>query len=141
MDVVAAVGADEESAAVVEPGERAPDHPALTAQPRAVSCLAAGKSPGLMPSCQTRRRYLSWSWPAVGDQRPRAASWAADATADGRDAIEQFEELGHVVAVAASERPGERSATAVYEQVVLAPGTTAINRAGTDLAAPFFAWR
>jgi hypothetical protein len=78
---------------------------------------------------------------AIRDQRPRAASWAADPAADGKDAVEQFEELADVVAIAAGERPGERSAVAVYEQVMLARGATAINGARTDLAAPFFAWR
>jgi hypothetical protein len=33
VDVVAAIGADEESAAVVEPGEGALDDPALAAEP------------------------------------------------------------------------------------------------------------
>ena len=41
MDVVAAVGADEEPAAVVEPGEGALDDPAVTAQAGAVLGLAA----------------------------------------------------------------------------------------------------
>ena len=42
MDVVAAVGADEEAAAVVEPGEGALDDPAVAAEPGAVLGLAAG---------------------------------------------------------------------------------------------------
>jgi hypothetical protein len=78
---------------------------------------------------------------AIGDEHPGAASWAADTSVHGRDAVEQFEEPGDVVAVAAGERPGKRSAAAVYEQVVLASGAAAINAAGADLGAPFFAWR
>ena len=42
MDVVAAVGADEESAAVVRPGESAFDDPAVAAEAGAVLGLAAG---------------------------------------------------------------------------------------------------
>jgi hypothetical protein len=138
VNVVVAVGADEEAAAVVEPGEGALDDPTLTTQPRAVFGLAAGND-RLDAALPDEAPILVVVVAAVRDQRPRAASWAADAIADGRDPIEQFEELGNVVTVAASERPGERSATAVYEQVVLAPGATAINGAGTGLAAPFFA--
>jgi hypothetical protein len=41
VDVVAAVGADEESAAVVQPGEGAFDDPAVSAEARAVFDLAA----------------------------------------------------------------------------------------------------
>jgi hypothetical protein len=52
---------------------------------------------------------------AVGDQRPRLASWSADAAADVRHSVEQLEQLGDVVAVAAGERPGERDAATVYE--------------------------
>jgi hypothetical protein len=52
---------------------------------------------------------------AVGDQHLRSASRAADAAADGRHSVEQLEQLGDVVAVAAGERPGQRDAAAVYE--------------------------
>jgi hypothetical protein len=47
----------------------------------------------------------------------------------------------HVVAVAAGDRPGERDAPAVYEQVVLAARPAAIDGARTRLGAPFFACR
>jgi hypothetical protein len=49
--------------------------------------------------------------------------------------------LGNVVAVGAGERPGQRQAAAVYEEMVLAAGATAIDRAGTRFRAPFFACR
>jgi hypothetical protein len=78
---------------------------------------------------------------AVGDQRPRSSSWPADAAAHRRNAVEQLDELGDVVAVAAGERPGERNAAAVYKEVVLAAGTATIDRAGTRFRAPFFACR
>jgi hypothetical protein len=78
---------------------------------------------------------------AVGDQRSRPASWATDAAAHGWHAVEQLEQLGDVVAVAAGERPGERDAAAVYEEMVLAATPTAVDRARTCLGAPFFACR
>ena len=52
---------------------------------------------------------------AVGDQRPRPALRPADAAADRWYAVEQLEQLGDVVAVAAGDSPGEWDATAVYE--------------------------
>jgi hypothetical protein len=76
---------------------------------------------------------------SVGDQRLRPASRATDAAAHGRHPVEQFEQLGDIVAVAAGERPGKRDATAVYEQMVLAAASAAVNRAGTRFRAPFFA--
>jgi hypothetical protein len=78
---------------------------------------------------------------AVGDQRPRPPSRPPDPASDGRHAVEQLEQLGDVVAVAAGERPGERDTAAVYEEVVLAARATPIDRAGTRFGAPFFACR
>ena len=60
VDLVVAVGSDEESAAVVEPGEGAFDDPALLAEPRAVLGLASSDH-WLDPRFQSSRRYLSWS--------------------------------------------------------------------------------
>ena len=134
MDVVAAVGADEEAAAVVEPGEGPLDDPAVATEPGAVLCLAACDH-GLDATLPDETAVLVVVVAAVGDQRPRSASWPADAAADGRHPVEQLEQLGDVVAVAAGERSGEWDAAALYEQVVLA-----VNRAGTRLGAPFFAW-
>jgi hypothetical protein len=78
---------------------------------------------------------------AVGDQCGRPSSWAADTAAHGRYAVEQVEQLGDIVAVGAGQRPGQRQAAAVYEEMVLAAGASAIDRAGTRFRAPFFACR
>jgi hypothetical protein len=78
---------------------------------------------------------------AVGDQRPGSASWAANAAADRRHAVEQLDQLRDVVAVAAGERPGQRDPAAVYEEMVLAARAASIDGAGTCFRAPFFACR
>lgn len=78
---------------------------------------------------------------AVGDQRSRPTSRPSDPAADGWHAVEQFEQLRDVVAVAAGERPGKREAAAVYEQMVLGLAPAAIDGAGTRFRAPFFACR
>jgi hypothetical protein len=114
VDVVAAVGADEQPAAVVEPGEGALDDPALVAEPGAVLCLAASDQ-RLDATLPDKATVLVVVVAAVGDQRPRSASRATDPAADGRHAVEQLNQLGDVVAVAAGERPCKRDATAVYE--------------------------
>ncbi len=114
MDVVAAVGADEKAAAVVQPGEGALDDPAVAAEPGAVLCLAASDH-GLDAALPDQTAVLVVVVAAVGDQRPRTTSRPDDAAADGRYPVEQLEQLRDVVAVAAGERPGERDAAAVYE--------------------------
>ena len=90
MDVVAAVGADEQAAAVVQPGEGALDDPAVAAESGAVLCLAACDQ-GLDAALPDETAVLVVVVAAVGDQRPRSASWPADAAADGRHPVEQFE--------------------------------------------------
>ena len=76
---------------------------------------------------------------AVGDQRLSGRRRGpADAAADGRHPVEQREQLGDVVAVAAGERPGQRHAAAVYEQVLLAAATASVDGARTGLASPLF---
>ena len=114
MDVVAAVGADEESAAVVQPCEGAFDDPAVSAEAGAVFDLAASDD-RLDSAFPDEPRVLVVVVAAVGVQRPRPAPRPADAAADRWYAVEQLEQLGDVVAVAAGDSPGEWDATAVYE--------------------------
>jgi hypothetical protein len=140
VDVVAAVGADEEAAAVVEPGEAAFDDPALAAEAGAVPNLAAGND-RLDAALPDEAAVLVVVVAAVGDQRHRSAARSSDPTADGRHAVEQLQQLGDVVAVAAGKRPRQRHAAAVYQEVVLAAATTPVDRAGTRFLAPFFACR
>jgi hypothetical protein len=47
--------------------------------------------------------------------------------------------LGDVVAVGAGQRPGERDAACVDEEVVLGARTTAVDRARARRGAPFLA--
>jgi hypothetical protein len=140
VDVVAAVGADEQSAAVVQPGEGALDDPALVAQSGAVLGLTACDQ-RLDPTLPEQPAVLVVVVAAVGDQHPGPSPGPANPAANRRHPIEQFEQLSDVVAVTAGQRPGERDPAAVYEQVVLAPCPAAVNRAGTGLRAPFFACR
>ena len=140
VDVVAAVCADEQPAAVVEPGESALDDPTVAAESGAVFGLAASDQ-RLDAALPDEPPVLVVVVAAVGDQHPRPASWAANSAAHRRHAVEQVKQLGDVVAVAAGERPGKRDAAAVYEEVVLAACPAAIDRAGTRFRAPFFACR
>jgi hypothetical protein len=124
----------------VEPGEGALDDPALTAKAGAVFGLAP-RDDRLDPALPDEAAVLVVVVAAIGDQQLRAAPRAADAATDGRDTVEQLEQLGDVVSVAPGERPGQRDAAAVYEQVVLAARSAAIDGAGTRFRTPFFACR
>jgi hypothetical protein len=63
----------------------------------------------------------------------------AGLAADRRDALEERDELGDVVAVAAGDAPGERDPGRVYEKVMLGAVSGSINRARARRGAPFFA--
>lgn len=76
---------------------------------------------------------------AVGGEPLWATTRSADQASHGRDALEQGEQLGDVVAVAAGQRPGERDPGRVYQEVVLGAGSGSINRARARRGAPFFA--
>jgi hypothetical protein len=138
VDLVAAVGAQEQSAAVVEPGEGAFDDPALAAEAGAMLGLSS-RDDGLDPALPDEPAVLVVVVAAVSDQPLRTSARPADSAAHGRDEIEQCEQLRDVVAVSAGQRPGERDAPAVYEQVLLAAATAPVDGAGTRLRAPFFA--
>jgi hypothetical protein len=140
VDLVAAVGADEQSAAVVEPGEGALDHPALLPEPRSVRSLAAGDQ-RLDPSRSDLTAVPFGVIAAIGKQAFGSLPWSSGAAPDLRDEIDQRNELGDVVSVAGGERPGQRETASVYEQVVLGTSASTIDGAGTCFRAPFLACR
>ena len=138
MDLGATVVADEQPLEVVQPSEGALDHPAGTAEPRAVLGLAASDD-GLHAPCADEAAVGVVVVAAIGDDRIRATTRPADDAAHGRHPLEQRDQLGDVVAIAAGERPGERDPAAVDQEVVLGPVSGSINRARARRGAPFFA--
>ncbi len=81
-------------------------------------------------------RWRSWrSWrlggevvAAVGEQLAGLAPGPAASSADRRDGVEQRQQLGDVVAIAAGQGHRERDAVAVDDQVVLGTGMAAVDR-------------
>ncbi len=138
MGFVAAVGANEQAAAVVQPGEGAFDDPAVTSKAGAVLGLTA-RDHRFDLSLPNEAAVFVVVVAAVGDDAVGATSGSAGAAADGWHAIEQREQLRDVVAVTAGERPGQRDAAAVYEEMMLTATAASVDRAGTRLRAPFFA--
>ena len=138
MDLVAAVVADEQSFELVQPREGALDDPAAAAETGAVLGLAAGDlwlDPALAELAAMRGVVVA----AVGGQAFRSPARPADLAAYGRDTVEQRDQLGDVVAVAARNRPSERDPGRVDQEVVFGAVSGSINRARARLGAPFFA--
>jgi len=138
MDVGAAVVADEQSFELVQPGEGAFDHPAVAPDAGAVFGLAAGDFGGdaALAELATLRPVVVG---AVGCDPVWPPTRPTDPAADRRDAIDERDQLGDVVAVAARERPGERDPRRIDEEVVLGAVSGSINRARARRGAPFFA--
>ena len=138
MDLVAAVVADEQPFELVQPGEGAFHDPAVAAEPGAVLGAAAGDL-GRDAAAAELATVALVVVAAVGGQPVRASAWPADPSAHGRYTVDERDQLGHVMAVAAGDRPGERDSCRVYEKVMLRPVSGSINRARARLGAPFFA--
>jgi len=107
VDLVVAVGAQEQPAAVVEPGEGAFDDPAVAAEPGSVFGVTArdDRFDATLPDETT---VLVVVVAAIGEQRVWSPARSAAAAADRWDAVEQLEQLRDVVAVGRRQRPGER---------------------------------
>jgi hypothetical protein len=122
----------------VEPGEGALDDPAVAAKPGAVSGLTLrdlGRDAAFAEVAAVLLAVVGTvSCDALG-----APPWSADPAAYGRDPVDEWDQLGAVVAVSARESPGERDPSAIDEEVVLRPVSGSINRARARLGAPFFA--
>jgi hypothetical protein len=68
---------------------------------------------------------------AVGEEHVWTASRPADDSRDRWDLVEQGQELGDVVAVAAGQRHRERDALPIGDDVMLAARSCAVDRAGS----------
>jgi hypothetical protein len=126
VDVGAAFVACAQPFEGVQPGEAALDHPAVSAQAGAVCDPAAGDPRADAPGAQPPAIDVVVV-AAVGEQLPRLASWPATQAANRRDGIQQRDQLGDVVTVAAGQRDGQRDAAGVAEQMVLGAGTCAVD--------------
>ncbi len=87
MGFVFAVGAEQQSAAVVQPGEGAFDDPAFAAEPGAVCCLAS-RDHRLDAALPDEAPVLVVVVAAVSDEAIGTPPRPADAATHRRDAVE-----------------------------------------------------
>ena len=132
VDVGASVIATLEATVLVQPGDRALDHPAFFAEPRPVGGIAFGDS-GRDAPCAERLAVLAAVICPVGEQR----LWPELAVNAGwRDPIHERDELGYVVAVTGGESRSQRGSLTVADHVVLGARPAAIDGRGACLFAP-----
>jgi hypothetical protein len=140
VHVGAALVADEESFELAEVGKGPLDDPAHAPQPGAVLALAPGDH---RPHAQRpgEAAVLVVVVASIADDFPGPAPWSSDQPGDRRHPLEQGDQLGDVVAVAARERVGERDPARIDEEVVLRACPAPVHRARARRGAPFFACR
>jgi hypothetical protein len=122
----------------MEPGEGALDDPAVAAKAGTVLGLAASDH-GFDAALTDESPVLVVVVAAVGDHALGAASRPSAHTTNRRDGVQQRDQLGDVVAVAARDREGERDPGRVDEEMLLGAGTASVHRARARFGAPFFA--
>jgi hypothetical protein len=127
VNVAAALVAGAQPLEGMQPGEAALDDPAVAAQARTVRYAAAGNPRGDTAGAELAAVDVVVV-AAVGEQLPRTTARPATAAADRRHGLDQGNELGDVVSVAAGEADRERDAAGVADQVMLGAGTAAVNR-------------
>jgi hypothetical protein len=110
--------ADAEPAELVKPGEAALHDPALGAEPRAVVLTAPGdqRLDATSPELAT---VLVVVIATVSKQPVRTMARTADLAGDRRNAIDQGQELGDVIAVPTGQCDHQRQPAGVGQQVVL----------------------
>jgi hypothetical protein len=135
VDVGAALIAGAQPLEGMQPGKAALDHPALFAEAGAVRRTAAG-DPRSDPASPQLTAVDVVVVAAVGEQLTRSAAGPAASPADRRHAVDQREQLGDVVAVAAGEGDREWNAGGVDDQVVLGAGAAAVDRGWADVVPP-----
>src|SRR5487761_1451297 len=122
----------------MEPGEGALDDPAVAAQARAVR-VAAASDLGCDAAPAQLAAVLLVVVATVGADPVGASPRPAGLAAHRRYPIEQWDQLGDVMAVSTRERPGERDPGGVDQEVVLGAVSGSVNRARARFGAPFFA--
>ena len=124
-----------ESLVGVQPGEAALHHPAMPAQPGTMGDASTGDARS-DPAGAQQPPVLVVIIATVREQFPRLAAGPTTQPADRRNRVDQGQQLGDVVAVAAGEADLQRDAVRLNDQVVLGTGSAAIDGAGPDMVPP-----
>ena len=135
VDVGSAFVAEAESAVLVEPGEGAFDDPALAADAGAVRGALVGDH-GSDPLLSQPGLGGVGVVAAVAEQRTRASPQPAARAGQGRDRLDQGEQLADVGAVRGCGQAGERDPGRVGDQVVLRAELAPVDRARPCFGAP-----
>lgn len=126
MEVCAYLVADAQKLELVEPRESALYHPTGPAQAGAVRRAASGDLWNDATGPQ-ESAVLAEVIASVGVQTLRLVTGTAATAPVTRDRVQERDELGDVVPIAAGQRDGEWGTVAVDDHMVLAAGAAAID--------------
>jgi hypothetical protein len=140
MDIGSALPTNAKAFELVQPGQRALHNPALAAQPRAVGD-ATPSDHRADPARPQRPPVAVEVVAAVGQQYRGTPPRPAPPAGHRPDGVDQRQQLGDVVGVAAGQRDRERDPAGVADEVVLAAWACAVDRACARLRPPLRARR
>lgn len=118
MDVGSPLPANPQPAMLMKPAERALDDPTLASESGAVLGLLAGDQRPDAP-LPHEPAVVVVVVAAIAHNRVGATTRPAHPAADAGDGVEQRDELGDVVAVAARQADRERDAARIGQEVML----------------------
>lgn len=135
MDVITPIEARAQSAILMQPCDGPFHHPAKLSETAAVFLAALGderNDPALPQSIAVRLRMIG----AIAEQRKGSGPGMTHLARDGRDRIDQRDELGHIVAVRSRENGTQWSPAPLGDHMMLAAQFPAICRAGARFFPP-----
>ncbi|GAA0946956.1 hypothetical protein GCM10009550_22040 [Actinocorallia libanotica] len=138
MDVVADLPADAQPSEPVQQANRALHDVTLGAQPGAVRGAAAGDD-GLDSALPQQAPVFVLVIAPVGQQEVRPSAGPSHPSAHRLDPVQQRDELGDVVVVAAGQGDGQRNATTVGQDVVLGARPPTVDRTPAGFGPPLSA--
>lgn len=138
MEVGSAFVADSQAFELMKPGEGALDDPPGAAQAGAMR----GATPGddrLDTALPQQAAVLDVVVAAVGIRPLGPVPWSAAQPTQTRYRVEQGQQLGDVMAVAAGQGGSQRGATGIDDQVALGSGSAPVDRGGVNMGPPLTA--
>jgi hypothetical protein len=132
VDVGSAFVAGAQPLEGVQPGEAAFDDPAGAAKVGAVA-MPRRAIRGVIPRSRSLVPVVVVVVAAVGVDLARLAPWSSSSAADRGYRVDQGDELGDVVVVAAGQGHGQGDAAGLTDQMVRETGPPTVDRRRTDV--------
>lgn len=135
VNVSASLISNSQSAELVKPAQRSLDDPAMYTKATAVSRVPFGNSGVDADFSQSVAMGLGVVG-AIGIQRIKPIAWRTDFPSDGRNVVDQFKQLRHVMFIGGGGVRDDGNAAAIGQNMVFTAGFSTIHGVWTRQFAP-----